>query len=491
MANLPERMVGMSRLKAKFERVPVFWIAGLVLICMISSLIANWPSLSDRVDRILESFKYILIGIFLPLLWVDGKKAKRHEKILMFFVMMIPVSGFLYWFHFRVVTIRVVGNSYGSLESELHEFNNSHSRIKAELVYDWSQLDTNERFQKFRTYLKGHDEVDLIEIDDIWMNSAIDRKEGGLLPLDMFFERDMGDRNFLSASIEMARQPGTGKLYGIPLYINAGLIFYRKDLIGELKRPVPLSHLESSVFSAILQAKNRGLEGIVFQSAQYEGLNCTFYEMLSSVGGSIVDESGKIRVNTPKVKYVLKRMHAMIYRSGVIPSSVLVFKEEESRKLFYSGHAVVLRNWPYVLLKWKDSFPVSREDVGITYWPAPVLGAWYLGITKNSEHPRETWEVIRFMTRSSTQYARATHPDVSRRRLPPDMNLFPKLAMQYDFLPSVEKALSLAKPRPRIQEYQLLSDLLSKAIYSILSDQTMTEESIDTLLDGLQEEFDR
>jgi len=481
----------MSGSKEKFTLTPGFWIAGSVLLCAVGALIAGWPHLSGRLDKIREGFCYILIGIFLPILWVHGKRSRTVEKILMVFVLAIPLSALVYWFHFRVVTIRVVGNSYGSLEKELHEFNNSHSRVRAELVYDWSQLDTNERFREFKKYLEGRDGIDLLEIDDIWMSSAMNMPGGGLIPLEQYFERDMGDRNFLSTLIEMARHSNTGKLYGIPLYVNAGLIFYRKDLLGELKRPVSLSQMESSVYLALQREKTKGLEGILFQSAQYEGLNCTFYELLSTIGGSIVDESGRIRINSPKVKYLLARMHAMIYRSGMIPSSVLVFKEEESRKLFYAGHAAVLRNWPYVLLKWQDSYPVPRENVGITYCPAPVLGAWYLGISGRSEHPEESWEVIRFLTRSSTMVARATHPDLSRRRLPPDMDLIAKLAARYDFLPVVEQALCAAKPRPRMQDYPVWSDLFSRTIYSILSDKEMTEERIGALLDTRQKELVR
>jgi multiple sugar transport system substrate-binding protein len=481
----------MSKVRRKIHLTPVFWVVGLVLLCVISALIAHWPRPSGRIDKVLDEIYLVFIGIFLPFLWVHGKHAKRYEKILMFFVLVIPISTLLYWFHYRIVTIRVVGNSYGSMDAEINEFNNSHSRIKAELVYDWSQLDTNERFQKFQKYLKGNDQIDLIEIDDIWMSSAIDVPEGGLLPLDMFYERDMWERNFLLTSVEMARHSDTGRLYGIPLYINAGLMFYRKDLLGELTRPVTFTQLERSIYKTTSRVKKKGLEGFIFQSAQYEGLNCTFFELLSSVGGSIVDESGKVRLNSAKVKYVLKKMHGMIYKSGIIPSSVLVFKEEESRKLFYSGHAMVLRNWPYVLLKWKNSFPISRNNVGITYCPAPVLGAWYLGILKKTGHPEETWEVIKFLTRSSTLYARATHPDQSRRRLPPDMNLYSELKTQYDFLPGVEKALYMAKPRPHIKNYQSLSNLLSKAIYSILSDENMTEKTINSVLDSVQKEYDR
>ncbi len=481
----------MARSRGTVEPTTTFWIAGLILLCVIGGLVADWPHLGGRVDRIRESFCYILIGIFLPILWVHGKRSGTVEKILMVLLLAVPLSALVYWFHYRVVTIRVVGNSYGSLEEELHEFNNSHSRIRAELVYDWSQLDTNERFRKFRTYLEGRDGIDLLEIDDIWMSSATKMPDGGLIPLDPYYERDMGDRNFLSTLMEMARHSETGKLYGVPLYVNAGLIFYRMDLLRELKRPVSLAQLESAVFQALLREKSKGLEGIIFQSAQYEGLNCTFYELLSSIGGSIVDESGRIRVDSPKTRYLLTRMHAMIYRSGMIPSSVLVFKEEESRKLFYGGHAVVLRNWPYVLLKWKDTFPVPRENVGITYSPAPVLGAWYLGISGKSGHPEESWEVIRFLTRTSTMVARATHPDLSRRRLPPDMDLISKLAVQYDFLPGVEQALSVAKPRPRIGNYPEVSDLLSRTIYSILADRDMTEERIGALLERRQKELDR
>jgi multiple sugar transport system substrate-binding protein len=482
---------GMPKRKKRITLTPAFWLVGGVLLCAISALIAKWPPVSGREEKIIDGLYFTMVGIFLPLLWITGRKARMHERLLMFIVLLISISALYYWFHFSVVTIRIVGNSYGSLDVELREFNNTSSRIKAELAYDWRHLDTSERFKISREYLKGSEGIDIIEMDDIWLKYATDLSDAGLLPLDVFYEQDMAERRFLSTAIERARHSDTGELHGIPLYVNAGLVFYREDLLGEMSTPVAFDEIESTIHKAVERTDNRGLAGFIFQSVQYEGLNCTFIELLSSVGGSIVDDDGNIRVNSDEAKYVLKRLHFMIYERGVVPPSVLVFREKESRELFYSGHALVLRNWPYVLQQWEDSSPVPLENIGITHLPSPVLGVWYLGVLRDTRHPEEAWEVVEFLTRSSTLYARATHPDVSRRRIPADMDLLPELHAQYDFLPNVEKALYAAKPRPCIKDYQSFSGLLSKAIYTILSDKDATEAKIDAVLDNLQRELDR
>lgn len=68
ITDVPGCLVEMSGNRGKMEWTPGFWTAGLVLLCVVSALVVHWPHLSGRVDKILDSFYYILIGIFLPFL---------------------------------------------------------------------------------------------------------------------------------------------------------------------------------------------------------------------------------------------------------------------------------------------------------------------------------------------------------------------------------------------------------------------------------------
>ena len=318
------------------------------------------------------------------------------------------------------------------------------------------------------------------------MEGAI--KSGKLLSLDQFYERDMGDQRFLVAALDVARDSKTGSLFGIPLYLDVGLIFYRKDLLGELPNPTTLDDLKKAISQSFAKTKKKGLLGFIFQSAQFEGLNAFFFEALSSEKVNIVRNDGKVHINSEAAKSVLKKLHQLIYEDGIVSPAVLVFQEEESRKLFMIGRAAALRNWPYVLHQWEPSW-IPKETVGITTFRNPVLGGWFLSIAKESKHPEEAWKVIQYLI--SIQRLRATHPDRSRRRIPSDTEVLSGLHIDFPFMSKVEKALAIAKARPRIENYDLFSKNLSNVLFKILNDANATEETIGIALDEVQKELDK
>ena len=95
------------------------------------------------------------------------------------------------------------------------------------------------------------------------------------------------------------------------------------------------------------------------------------------------------------------------------------------------------------------------------------------------------------MTRSSTLEQRATSPDVSRRRIPADMDVLSQLQTYFPLIPEVKQALLKAKPRPRTQDYQLFSELMSGTLFEILSRDDATEQTIRSILDGAQRKLDQ
>src|SRR5690606_1636009 len=81
-----------------------------------------------------------------------------------------------------------------------------------------------------------------------------------------------------------------GKRLALPVYVDAGLLYYRKDLLARYGYPSPPGTWDEMMDMARrIQEKERAadpdFQGYVWQGAQYEGLVCNFLEVAVSAGG--------------------------------------------------------------------------------------------------------------------------------------------------------------------------------------------------------------
>src|SRR5262245_8983414 len=104
-----------------------------------------------------------------------------------------------------------------------------------------------------------------------------------------------------------------GKLVGMPSYTDAGLLFYRTDLLREhglAGPPATWDELESMsrTIQAAERAKGRPFWGFVWQGADYEGLMCNALEWQASQGGGrVVEADGTVSIRNPQAAAALAR----------------------------------------------------------------------------------------------------------------------------------------------------------------------------------------
>ena len=78
-----------------------------------------------------------------------------------------------------------------------------------------------------------------------------------------------------------------GKLLAMPWFTDAGLMYYRKDLLEKYKVPAPTTWEEMTAAAQKIQdgeraAGNKDMYGFVFQGKAYEGLTCNALEWVTS-----------------------------------------------------------------------------------------------------------------------------------------------------------------------------------------------------------------
>lgn len=311
--------------------------------------------------------------------------------------------------------------------------------------------------------------IDVINMDVIW--PAEFAQAGYTLPLDRFIQQDNVDLSAYNKGALSAAQ-FNGQQWALPLFIDAGILYYRTDLV---KTP-PKTWDELIQDAKKYQGKNGTKYGLALQAKQYEGLVCNAVEYLGSYGGSFIDKDGNVSINTPEAIKGLKEMKKVVDEAGITPSNVTTFEEPETEAAFTEGQAVFARNWPYM---WASSNDKEKSKVidKVAVAPLPngdkggaaALGGWQMGINKNSKHPKEAWEFLKFMTGAEGEKIQAIYggsaPAIMSLYQDPDVLKANPFFKEKGFQDAVANATS----RPVAPNYQEISSIIQIHVSKMLA----------------------
>jgi len=278
------------------------------------------------------------------------------------------------------------------------------------------------------------------------------------------------------------------RLYGVPLYLDAGLLYYRKDLLAARGYRPPQTWPElvaqARAIVADRRAAGREMYGYSGQFKQYEGLVCDMLEFIASRGGGLVDpHTGRCLLSEPAAVEAVRFVRQQII-GHIAPRGVLTYQEPESLALFLQGKAVFMRNWPYAwaLLQQPQRSPVAGR-VGIAVLPhfpghssVATLGGWQVGISAFSRRPRQAWRFVSFLISRPIQKLLALRAG----RLPARRDVFqdPEVLAARPHFRFLRRVLARARPRPRTPLYPALSRILQVYFSRALSDPGVKVEEL-------------
>ncbi len=364
----------------------------------------------------------------------------------------------------------------GAWQEIIKEFNQIHPEIEVELVEGPAATNTREDMYS-TSFLAGEATYDLVYMDIIWVPKFA--AAGWLSSLDDYFPKDE-QAKFLSGDIAGSRYQE--HIYRVPQRTDAGMLYYRKDLLEANQLTPPQTWDELVEICTKLQNPPE-LWGMVFQAHQYEGLICNFLEILWGAGGKLIDEAGEITINSPESVKALQWMYDLVNKYKIAPPGVTTYQEEETRHSFQDGHAIFMRNWPYAwTLAQKENLPIHGKigiipqvhDIGSK--SASTLGGWGFGISKFSKHSQESWEFIKFSTSAKGQklmhFKNGAIP--TRHELFKDKDILEE-SPHYSELYQV---LVTARPRPMHPRYAQISDILQVYVSKALVGQQTPAQAL-------------
>ncbi|HCI29496.1 MAG TPA: ABC transporter substrate-binding protein [Fervidobacterium sp.] len=384
------------------------------------------------------------------------------------------------------MTAGAVGKELEVLYAQIDRFMKANPDIKVSVMP--MPNSSTERHDLYVTYLAaGEKEPTVFMLDVIW-------------PAEFapFLEDLTADRSYfeLDKFIPGTVKSGTvnGKIVAIPWFTDAGILYYRKDLLDKygFKNP-PKTWDELVKIAQTITAKEKNMYGFVWQGARYEGLVCDFMEFLISYGGDVIDDTGKVVINSKASVDALQFMVDLIYKYKVSPQAVTTYMEEEARISFLNGQAVFMRNWPYAWSTLND--PKESKvagKVGVAPLPAgpagrsaATLGGWMLGINKNAtpEEKAAAKKLVKFLTSYDEQLYKAINAGQNPTMV--DVYKDPELKKAAPFMVELYSMFVNAEPRPRTAKYSEISDVMQKYLHAALTQQMTAQQAIQDMAKDL------
>jgi multiple sugar transport system substrate-binding protein len=315
------------------------------------------------------------------------------------------------------------------------------------------------------------DEYDVIDMDVIW--TAEFASNGWIIPLPGSQFPNLG--GFLKPAVDTAMYQG--RLYAVPDYSNADLLYYRSDILAKAGKQPPKTWAQLAELAKTVAPKY-GLYGYAGTFAPYEGLTVDFAEAVQSADGSILSPEGtRVTVDSPQA---LKGLEFLVdgFRQGWIPKVALTYEEESAQAAFEAGKFLFLDNWPDVYQALSVPGPENKVygKFGVTALPgldgpgSSSLGGANLAISSYSQHQRTALDFIKYMTDKDNEeemFEQGSFPPVLTQ-----LYTTQSLVSRYPhLLPVLEQAIDSAQPRPAITNYDQASLAISSNVYQALTGQ--------------------
>jgi trehalose/maltose transport system substrate-binding protein len=331
---------------------------------------------------------------------------------------------------------------------------------------------------------------DVYLIDIIWLGTLADH----LLDLRPYTREGSG--RHVSALLDNGIVKS--RLVSLPLYVNAGMLYYRADLLRKYGYPGPpatwreLEQMAMRIQQGERRAGKSAFWGYIWQGSAYEGLTCNALEWQASFGGGrIIGANGTVTVNNAQSAQAFE--NAASWVGAISPKSVLSYTETDTLNVFRSGNAAFMRHWSSAFQGVSRS--MQTGTAGVELLPAGpsgkahVIGGFHLAVSRYTSHPQEAAELVTHLTSPEIQSRRA----VRRGYVP----TYPHLYRDPDVARALPQAAVLERAKPETwvmrpsplagSQYAEVSKAYYEAVHSILSGRAGTS----AILAALEQELKR
>ncbi|MCX7798296.1 MAG: extracellular solute-binding protein [Melioribacter sp.] len=344
---------------------------------------------------------------------------------------------------------------------------------------------TNDRKAILTRSLRNRsDGIDIFAVDLIW----IPRFAKWGFAMDDYF-----DKNELSKINKMALEAcyQNDSLVASPLFLDIGVLYYRKDLINKLpdgkkiEKKIQNSLTWDEFISLGKRFSNYPNPFYVFQGGEFEGMLCNYHEMLTSEEIKKIFYSNTIDLTLPASKRALQQMVDFIYKYNFTPSDVTRLDEFLSYLYANEHNAIFLRGWIGFHKQYKHFLKDTSNIINFAIAPLPhnrgssssgVFGGWCLMISKYSNSKEEAIKFIKFMLEKENQKILYEEGGV----IPINEEIYRDTLYlrKHEELLQIKNLLNWGKHRPFLENYTRISEIMSRHFYKALKNEITVDNAL-------------
>ena len=324
----------------------------------------------------------------------------------------------------------------------------------------------------------GRGEYTVMALDQDWVAEFAANNWVAELPADAF------GTDALLGSVAAA---GTyeGRRYGFGVSADAGVLYYRKDLLDRAGVKAPTTWNQLTAACAAVRARQLGMDCLGIALATTSDRTTSLTQAIYSAKGSLVDDAGTVVVSSSEAATGVNWLSTAV-ANGTVPKTALTWHDDQAVQAFADGELVFLQSGTVAWREAQAAANASRVSgktavgrlPGAAGAGVPVSSGYQLAIAAKGRNQGTAADFMRWLA-----------GDQAQRLLLSEGSMAPALASLYTDVELKQQpqfvvfadSIKASRPLPKTAEFAQLSKDVSDGLSPVLTGQTTAAEALPKL----------
>ncbi|GAA1803107.1 ABC transporter substrate-binding protein [Actinomadura chokoriensis] len=373
----------------------------------------------------------------------------------------------------------------GHLQKQVDGWNAEHPKEQVRII-ELPDEPNDQRQQMIQNATTKSDAYSVLNLDVVWTAEFAANRWLAELPKDKIDLSTM-----LPATITTGQY--RDRLYAVPSTSDAGMLYYRKDLLdkaGISAPPKTYDEMWDACEKVEKLPEAKDIDCFFTEVNKTESMTISAVEAIGGAGGSIIGADGRPTLNTPQAKQGVEFL--VNAKKEHMPKEAVTLDTEGGRRYFQSGKLVFQRQWPYqyALANSEDGSSKVAGKFAVAPLPGPNgpgvanLGGHNLAISAFAKNKATSLDFIRYLTGEQSQRANL----LATSQAPTVAALYddPEMVKKFPYLPVLKQAIANAKPRPVAVKYGDVTAAIQGEMYDAVTGKKPVDQALSDLQAKLQ-----